>query len=404
MNILIFGIRENNPIIGGIERVSWQLANVWAEWGHTVVCLSQYHTGYVCTKPLHSTIKVYFLPNATDVLSEENVTFFTQLIVRYNIQIVLNQVANLMPFIDLCGKVRLKVLSDVKWVTAVHYDFNYRVKGITNNFFIRYKLGSNIQAWVKDFVFYLRFHLYKHKQIIAEEKCKLYQVVETSDKVVVLSDKLIPRFASWLPDKLQNKLCAIYNPIENFFLELSEKKKQLLYVGRLELGLKRVDRLIRIWKILESEFPDWNFVILGDGDYRFMYEKMVKDFGLRHISFVGFAESTSYYAESSILCLSSSSEGFGMVLLEAQMYGCIPVAYDSFDSLFDVIDNGVSGFGIRVFHEKEYVALLRRLMSNEELRHSISIHGPLKARQFTVDIIAKQWIELFIQLLQDKVA
>ena len=40
MNILILGLRENNPNIGGIENVSWQLAKEWKDMGCQVFSLS----------------------------------------------------------------------------------------------------------------------------------------------------------------------------------------------------------------------------------------------------------------------------------------------------------------------------------------------------------------------------
>ena len=35
------------------------------------------------------------------------------------------------------------------------------------------------------------------------------------------------------------------------------KKKQILYVGRIEWRQKRVGRLIDIWKRIYKKFPDW---------------------------------------------------------------------------------------------------------------------------------------------------
>ncbi|WP_373834729.1 glycosyltransferase, partial [Bacteroides heparinolyticus] len=46
------------------------------------------------------------------------------------------------------------------------------------------------------------------------------------------------------------------------------KKKQLLYVGRIEWYQKRVERLIDIWKRVYRKFPDWELVIVGDGPVR----------------------------------------------------------------------------------------------------------------------------------------
>ena len=41
------------------------------------------------------------------------------------------------------------------------------------------------------------------------------------------------------------------------------KKKQILYVGRIEWRQKRVGRLIDIWKRIYKKIPDWELVICG---------------------------------------------------------------------------------------------------------------------------------------------
>jgi poly(glycerol-phosphate) alpha-glucosyltransferase len=49
-------------------------------------------------------------------------------------------------------------------------------------------------------------------------------------------------------------------------------------------------------------------------------------------------------AETSMLLLTSHSEGFGLVLLEAMAEGCIPFAYDVPYGPADLITDGVNGF------------------------------------------------------------
>ena len=40
-----------------------------------------------------------------------------------------------------------------------------------------------------------------------------------------------------------------------------------------------------------------------------------------------------YYNEASIFMMTSSFEGWGLTLTEAQQYGCVPLAFHSFASL-----------------------------------------------------------------------
>ena len=46
--------------------------------------------------------------------------------------------------------------------------------------------------------------------------------------------------------------------------------------------------------------------------------------------------------------MTSSFEGWGLTLTEAQQYGCVPLAFHSFASLTDIITDKVNGFAISV--------------------------------------------------------
>ena len=37
--------------------------------------------------------------------------------------------------------------------------------------------------------------------------------------------------------------------------------------------------------------------------------------------------------------ITSNSEGYPMTLVEAMHYSCIPIVYDNFSSVYDIIDN-----------------------------------------------------------------
>lgn len=59
-------------------------------------------------------------------------------------------------------------------------------------------------------------------------------------------------------------------------------------------------------------------------------KEMAHKLNLKNISFEGFQEPEPYYARSSLFCLTSTFEGFGLVLAEAMQHGCVPLAFDSY--------------------------------------------------------------------------
>ena len=178
-----------------------------------------------------------------------------------------------------------------------------------------------------------------------------------------------------------------------------KKQKSIIYVGRLEFGLKRIDRLIKIWAKTEHLFPDWEFRIVGDGENRHLFEEMACKLGLKRIYFEGFQEPDKYYAESPIICLSSSSEGFGMVLVEALRYQCVPIAYNSFAALSDIVINNVNGYCIPAFNENAFVKQLHHLMKNEDERNRLASNHAITLDKFAFDKISQRWLDLFEELI-----
>ncbi len=140
----------------------------------------------------------------------------------------------------------------------------------------------------------------------------LAYIEKCSDRVVLLSSHTINDIRKIYSDYSPYKYCAIGNPIEyNCTENKVTKKKQILYVGRLEFQ-KRVDRLLNIWKNTDAEQIGWKLVIIGDGSSRPLFEQISKDYKLNNVEFVGTANPEEYYKKASILCITSSLEGLPM--------------------------------------------------------------------------------------------
>ncbi len=76
--------------------------------------------------------------------------------------------------------------------------------------------------------------------------------------------------------------------------------------------------------------------------------------GIPNIRFVGYQDPLPYQLESSISCMTSLYEGWGMVLTEAMQCGAVPIAFNSFASVTDVIDHGRNGILVKPFSIKQY--------------------------------------------------
>lgn len=130
-----------------------------------------------------------------------------------------------------------------------------------------------------------------------------------------------------------------------------------------------------------------------------LFRDITKKKAIQNVTFTGHCNPSEYYKQGSILCMTSSTEGLPMVILEAQMYGCIPVAYNSFSSLDEIITNGVNNYKIPAFNRNKFAEQLEWLMDNETERIRMARICRQSVKRFDVGNIAKQWISLFQQVI-----
>ena len=209
-----------------------------------------------------------------------------------------------------------------------------------------------------------------------------------SDLYVVLSQSYVKDIANLLHLRNTSGICAISNAVEPFCEK--EKKKQVVFVGRMDWQ-KRIDRLLRIWKRVSSCLPDWNLILVGDGPYLDRFKEYARNISLKQYSFVGACPAQSFIEESSVLCLTSTHEGFGLTLVEAQSCGCVPIAFDSYAAVRDIIDDGISGLLIPPFKEKQYANAIVYLCKNDTLRKELADNCIENSKKFAPEIIEQKW-------------
>ena len=216
-------------------------------------------------------------------------------------------------------------------------------------------------------------------------------------KVVLLSDKFRQDLKSFCTIDDKNIL-AIPNPIvlDDKIVNVPIKEKTILYVGRINSGQKRFQSLLNIWGKLQMLLPHYQLEVVGGGEEKAFYENKVKEMKLQRIHFHCFQTPNEYYKKADAFCMVSNYEGFGMVLLESMQYGCVPFAFNSFAALSDIIDNGKNGFAIPPFDEDKYVSVLFDfLQKTEEEKRALRQACIGKAKCFSVENIAKIWLDLF---------
>lgn len=216
------------------------------------------------------------------------------------------------------------------------------------------------------------------------------------DRIVVLSHE--DKDTNW---KGWNNVSVIHDPVP-FHCKLNSglDKKVITTLGRLEHE-KNYSSLIRVFKIIAEKFPDWVLKIYGDGDERLKLQDIINEEGVTgRVLLMGTTmDAQLALRESSIFVLSSITEGFGMVLVEAMECGLPVVAYQCPCGPKDIISEGVDGFLVPLNDEKVMANRICQLIENEELRRKMGGEAKKKAMMYHIDIITNQWMNLFKAML-----
>ena len=98
-----------------------------------------------------------------------------------------------------------------------------------------------------------------------------------------------------------------------------------------------------IWQLFfrrcAEQNQDWHFEIYGDGTQKKNVVALSDEYS--NIFYKGVTNNVAEVLETAtILIMTSSFEGWGLVLTEAMASGCIPMAFDSYLSVRDIIEDG----------------------------------------------------------------
>jgi len=397
MNILFLYTSYIDPTKGGVQRVTRVLADFFESEGNNVFFLSLKKPNDV----ENIDQRQYFVPESKRFNTNANINFFGTFIANHNIDIVINQgglgkdCSALANYSNKFGALEISVLHNSPLASKIH--FSSSRKDIFKKFHIDFLLPVTDVKFIKQLI----LNLFRLKY-----QSHFRNLYKYSNRVVLLSDNFRDEFSFLVGSELDNKkITAISNPcsfeIKNDTIVLN-KQNTVLYVGRIDFSQKRIDLLINIWNQLYKDYTDWNLEIVGEGPDLEKAKGIVKTLGCERISFEGRQDPEKYYRKASIFCMTSSFEGFPLVLVEAQTYGVVPVAFNSFSSVTDVIHNGETGFLVEPFNEESYVGVLSDLMSNNNLLRSISINCEKSAKRFELGDIGNQWLKLFETALREK--
>jgi len=180
----------------------------------------------------------------------------------------------------------------------------------------------------------------------------------------------------------------------------NDGKINILFTGRIEKR-KGLKYLLHAYAELKPKYPNTRIIIVGCGPIQKEIQKFVKQHCLEDVHFEGFVPERklpSYYSTADIYCSPALfGESFGIVLLEA-MASEVPVVAFNISGFDDVISNMKEGLLVAPRDVHDLAQKLELLIKNPELRKELGRRGLEKARSYTWNKIARQYINYYKQV------
>lgn len=383
MNILFIDNDADPPYFGGTTTLTRLQADILEEEGHH--CILGYMNDFEYPSVLFKDkIKV----------SSENIEVIKNLCSQKRINYVICQM-------DPVDKDLLQLFREYGAQIIYAYYAQPQMYGVSRKDFVRKaKQSTQVEFKVKCYIKYFLYPFFKKRLHKSFER--FYQIgYDNCDIYLLLSKQYLKNLREFVPYADENKVVAL--PPPNTYNEffplnlLNSKKKEVLEICRFSYE-KRVEETLRIWKKIENdpELDDWVLNLIGDGEDRHKLKSLAKRLKLRHVRFLGQIKAPlSYYNDASIYMMTSEFEGWPMVLNECQQFGTVPIAYDSFAAIYDIIKDGKNGIIVKNNDRNLYVEKLKILMKNESKRKEMMANAIEYSHHHTKEQYKVDFLNIF---------
>ncbi len=281
---------------------------------------------------------------------------------------------------------------------VIHCNHSWQVKGV-----LAAKLARKPVVWTIHETYMPPFINMIFK-LLALNFCDTFITAGGKVKEYYFSDK---RFS-------QKQIVEIQAPVDTSVFDPSKVKEdyqiasypglKIVTVGNIN-PLKGIEYLIKMASILNKEYDDLNFFVVGphyssQQKYSEKIRKMVKNLKLINFHFYGQTDSVSSVLKAAdIYVCSSISEASPVAVWEA-MSMAKPIVSTDVGDVARFIKNGENGFVVPIRDAVGLADKMRELIQNKELREEMGQKSRIAAVQYLdIDICTKKHVVFYKQLI-----
>lgn len=223
----------------------------------------------------------------------------------------------------------------------------------------------------------------------------LVNSVNKMDYFILVSNELKEYY-----ENLLDKTKCVYIP--NFIDELPNTKanldtKNLISIGRLE-DVKGFDELINIFREFNKVDDSYILNIIGDGSKYDELKNLIISYNLEDKIILHGRQNKDYInkilMDSSLYLMTSHTESFGIVLIEAMSYGLPCIAYKFDKGNNEIIKDGYNGYIIDKKNIDEYVKCMKMILDDDVKRSNLGNNAYKTVMNFLPSNVYKKWKDI----------
>lgn len=343
---------------GGIEKLVAIKANYWTEnFGYKVVIVS---TEQLQIKPIYNlSNKVEFID--LNINYSRSISFFHP----KNIKKLYCNIRELKKVFNLKKPDFILVASHIPLTYVLPY-LKTDAKIIKEFHYSKFNVGRNI----KKSLFSIIEKKYDYLVVLSEEEKSFYD----SNNV-----KIIPNPVTIIPQ---------------FRQDIDEKENVAGTILRFA-PVKQLEKMIDIWEIFSQQNEEWKLFIYGDtnNDYFEKINNLVNEKNLRtSVVFKGQTNNVvEAFSEIKILLMTSRTECFPLIILEANSCGVPVISFDSPTGPRNIIHHNLDGIIIPLNDIHTFAFELDQLSHNLDKQRSLSEAAVQNSDFYQIDNIMKLW-------------
>lgn len=365
-------------------------------------------------KIIFSTDQIYLHGGIEKVLAEK-ANYFAD-VCAYEVILLTNEQKGKSPCYPLSSKIQLLDLG-INYHRKKSYFSWANLKKVPLHIYqlnrVFYKLQPDVII-VSNFGFDTYFvpFLYKKAKKIKEFHSSRYFESQLRNRTTSFFKNKYHQWNDWVeskyhhlivlnPDELtyykSNNVVVIPNPVSIPKATANLTAKKVIAAGRIA-PVKGFDKLIQAWKLVHAVVPEWELHFYGE-DYLGTQKRLttlIRDTNLEKVVFFKGSSSDmlATFMDYSMYAMSSETECFPMVLLEALSVGLPIVSFDCPNGPRNIIINQEDGFLVKNQNIEDLVEKILLLIQNENKRIDFGVRAKLNSLRFSTPVVMQDWVNL----------